>query len=44
MQTSESNVQHLLAFQRNEITEHHIYCRLAAAMKSAQNKELFSFQ
>ncbi len=32
--------QQLLAFQRNEITEHHIYRRLAATVKSPQNRRI----
>jgi rubrerythrin len=30
--------QQLLVFQRNEITEHHIYKRLARSIKSPQNQ------
>lgn len=30
----------LLSFQRNEITEHHIYERLARTVKSAQNRQI----
>lgn len=30
----------LLAFQRNEITEHHLYRRLAASQRSQKNKEV----
>ena len=30
----------LLAYQRNEITEHHIYKRLAAMVKSLENKRV----
>jgi rubrerythrin len=30
--------QQLLCYQRNEITEHHIYARLAATIKSAENR------
>ena len=30
----------LLAFQRNEITEHHIYRRLARAIQSPENRQV----
>jgi VIT1/CCC1 family predicted Fe2+/Mn2+ transporter len=32
--------QQLLVFQRNEITEHHIYKRLARSIKAPQNQEI----
>lgn len=32
--------QQLLGFQRNEITEHHIYSRLAQAIKSPENSKI----
>lgn len=33
-------IKKMLAFQKNEITEHHLYLRLAAIEKSAKNKEI----
>jgi demethoxyubiquinone hydroxylase (CLK1/Coq7/Cat5 family) len=32
----------LLGFQRNELTEHHIYSRLAAVVRSPENRELLA--
>lgn len=32
--------QQLLCYQRNEITEHHIYTRLAATVKSVENRRI----
>lgn len=32
----------LLDFQRNELTEHHIYARLSGAVRSAENRELLA--
>jgi VIT1/CCC1 family predicted Fe2+/Mn2+ transporter len=40
MQIDAAVNQQLLIFQRNEITEHHIYRRLALAVKSSQNREV----
>ena len=37
---SESEKKQLLEYQRNEITEHHIYRRLAAMQKSAENARI----
>jgi VIT1/CCC1 family predicted Fe2+/Mn2+ transporter len=40
MSISEDVRQKLLAFQRNEITEHHIYSRLAQTVKSPENRQV----
>src|SRR3970282_2066745 len=40
MEPSAELRQQLLVFQRNEITEHHIYKRLAKSVKSPQNREI----
>jgi VIT1/CCC1 family predicted Fe2+/Mn2+ transporter len=40
MSISEDVRQKLLGFQRSEITEHHIYARLAKAVKSAENRQV----
>jgi VIT1/CCC1 family predicted Fe2+/Mn2+ transporter len=40
MSISEEMRQRLLAFQRNEITEHHIYSRLAKTIKSPENQRV----
>jgi len=40
MELSADLRQHLLVFQRNEITEHHIYKRLAKTIKSPENREI----
>jgi VIT1/CCC1 family predicted Fe2+/Mn2+ transporter len=40
MELSEDIRQLLLVFQRNEITEHHIYKRLARRVKAPQNREI----
>jgi len=40
MELSAELRQQLLVFQRNEITEHHIYKRLAKSVKSPQNREI----
>jgi len=40
MQIDSALIQQILIFQRNEITEHHIYKRLAMAIKSPQNREV----
>ncbi|NLE46486.1 MAG: rubrerythrin family protein [Chloroflexi bacterium] len=40
MRLSDSDRELVLAFQRNEITEHHIYTRLARTLKSGENRQL----
>ncbi len=40
MNINESMKKQLLAFQRNEMTEHHIYLRLAAATGDSANREV----
>lgn len=40
MEISPELRQHVLAFQRNEITEYHIYSRLAKAIKDPQNGQI----
>ncbi|HIJ64454.1 MAG TPA: rubrerythrin family protein [Candidatus Hydrogenedentes bacterium] len=40
MEIDEALRQQLLAYQKNEITEHHIYKRLAAAVKSVENRDV----
>lgn len=40
MTISDEVRQRLLAFQRNEITEHHIYSRLARTVKSPENRQV----
>jgi VIT1/CCC1 family predicted Fe2+/Mn2+ transporter len=40
MKISDDIRQRLLAFQRNEITEHHIYNRLARTIKSPENRQV----
>lgn len=40
MKLSDELQQQLLAFQRNEITEHFIYSKLARAIRSAHNREI----
>jgi VIT1/CCC1 family predicted Fe2+/Mn2+ transporter len=40
MNINEETRQRLLGFQRNEITEHHIYSRLAKTIKSPENRRV----
>jgi len=40
MNDTTSLLERLLIFQKNEITEHHIYSRLAASTKSIENKKI----
>ncbi|HHN93935.1 MAG TPA: rubrerythrin family protein [Anaerolineae bacterium] len=40
MELNEQLRDQLLAYQRNEITEHHIYSRLAKAVKSPENRRV----
>jgi len=40
MEIDEELHQQALAFQRNEITEHHIYRRLAGAIKAGENRRI----
>jgi VIT1/CCC1 family predicted Fe2+/Mn2+ transporter len=40
MKLNESTLKQLLIFQRNEMTEHHIYLRLAAATRDSANREV----
>jgi VIT1/CCC1 family predicted Fe2+/Mn2+ transporter len=40
MSVSEDVRQKLLAFQKNEITEYHIYAKLARTVKSAENRQV----
>ena len=40
MTVSDDVRQRLLAFQRNEITEHHIYSGLARTIKSPENRQV----
>jgi VIT1/CCC1 family predicted Fe2+/Mn2+ transporter len=40
MKISDEIRQRLLAFQRNEITEHHIYQRLAQTIQSPENRQI----
>lgn len=40
MQITEEMRQRLLAYQRNEITEHHIYRKLAGTIKSPENRRV----
>jgi VIT1/CCC1 family predicted Fe2+/Mn2+ transporter len=40
MEISEELRNQLLIFQRNEITEHHIYTRLARTVKSSENRKI----
>lgn len=40
MTSSDDVRQRLLTFQRNEITEHHIYSRLAGTVKSPENRQV----
>lgn len=40
MEISEKIRQRLLIYQRNEITEHHLYNRLTGAIKSVKNKKV----
>jgi rubrerythrin len=40
MSISDDVQQRLLAFQRNEITEHRIYSRLAKTIKSPENRRV----
>ncbi len=42
MNISESTKKQLLKFQRNEITEHHIYHRLAKVTKDATNRDVLN--
>jgi len=42
MEISNELHQRLLVFQRNEITEHHIYKRLASFTKSPENQEILN--
>jgi VIT1/CCC1 family predicted Fe2+/Mn2+ transporter len=42
METTEGLQRKLLAFQRNELTEHHIYARLAQAVRPGENRELLA--
>jgi len=40
MQTTEQIRQRLLAYQKSEITEHHIYGKLAGTVRSAENRRV----
>jgi len=40
MQLDDTIIHQILIFQRNEITEHHIYQRLAKSLKSPQNQDV----
>lgn len=40
MPLAESTLQTLLTYQRNEITEHHIYRRLAATVREPENRQV----
>lgn len=40
MALAESTLQTLLTYQRNEITEHHIYRRLAATVREPENRQV----
>jgi len=40
MAVSQALHQHLLVYQRNEITEHHIYKQLAKTIKSPENSHV----
>ncbi|MDZ7336012.1 MAG: rubrerythrin family protein, partial [candidate division KSB1 bacterium] len=40
MEIDQRLIDQILIFQRNEITEHHIYRRLAARIKSPANKQV----
>ena len=40
MNISEEIHQKLLAYQKNEITEHHIYTRLARVVGSSENRRI----
>ncbi len=40
MNISEETLRKLLVFQKNEITEHHIYQKLALTIKSAENRHV----
>jgi VIT1/CCC1 family predicted Fe2+/Mn2+ transporter len=40
MEISQELKKQLLTFQKNEITEHHIYTRLAATVKSPENRRI----
>ena len=40
MQITDEVRRKLLGFQRNEITEHHIYSKLAATIKSEHNRRI----
>jgi VIT1/CCC1 family predicted Fe2+/Mn2+ transporter len=42
METSRELREKLLGFQRNELTEHHIYDRLARAVRPGENRELLT--
>jgi VIT1/CCC1 family predicted Fe2+/Mn2+ transporter len=42
MRTTEELRTKLLSFQRNELTEHHIYARLAQTARSAENRQLLA--
>lgn len=42
MNISDSTKKQFLVFQRNEITEHHIYLRLAKVTKDAANREVLN--
>jgi rubrerythrin len=40
MTISQEIREKLLVFQKNEITEHHIYMRLAGAIKASENRHI----
>jgi VIT1/CCC1 family predicted Fe2+/Mn2+ transporter len=40
VESEEQDLKRLLAFQRNEITEHHIYMRLSRRIKSAADRKI----
>ncbi len=40
MNITETMRKKLLGFQRNEITEHHIYSKLAEKVKSPENRKI----
>ncbi|MDH7490292.1 MAG: VIT1/CCC1 transporter family protein [Anaerolineae bacterium] len=40
MSLAESTVKMLLGYQRNEITEHHIYSKLAATLREPENRRI----
>jgi len=40
MEMNEDTLRHLRAFQKSEITEHHVYLKLAAKVKSPENRRV----